>query len=273
MPFYTGHFYRELLRGIQHGIAAVGYDLIVYYAERPSSKELYYDRTINEKRCDGVLIVSMDVPTSYIDRFNRTKLPVVLVDRANPALDCILVNNNTGAYDATLHLLDTGHEDIAMISGHESSIPAQQRLAGFKRALESRGKPFKKENIITADQLGDAEEFSVNDGFNAEVGNAAMKQLISRKSRPSAVFGAADIIALGAMKAAQEKRLKIPDDVAIIGFDDIEISAYMGITTVQQPMFDIGRLAVERLMAKIDKKDSIIRMEQLSTKLIIRKTV
>ncbi len=272
MPFYTGYFYHELLRGFQNILSQHEYDLIFYYADGPSSNKVYFDRTLREKRCDGVLAISIDVPDEYIEKFQKANLPLVLVDRDNPNIDCILVKNSSGAYTATTHLIESGHERIAMITGNKNSRPGQRRFEGFKQALQKYDVPFYPEYFLTADQFGKKEEFLKNDGFNAEIGSAAMKKLLELPQPPTALFAAADIIAFGAMRTLDQAGIAIPQEMAIIGFDDIELAAYMSITTMQQPMFDIGRLAITRILEKIEKKDNIIRMEQLSTKLIRRRT-
>lgn len=272
MPFYTGYFYHELLRGFQSILAQHEYDLIFYYADGPHANKVYFDRTLREKRCDGVLAISIDVPNDYIEKFQEAGLPLVLVDRENPNIDCILVKNSSGAFDATSHLVQAGHKDIAMISGHRDSRPGQQRFEGFRQALKKYDIPFNPDFFITADELGTSDELVHNDGFNAEAGQAAMERLLQLPKRPTAVFAAADIIAFGAIRALEDAGISVPEEMAVIGFDDIELASYMSITTIQQPMFDIGRLAVNRILEKIEKKDTIIRMEQLSTRLIQRKT-
>lgn len=272
MPFYTGYFYHELLRGFQNVLSQREYDLIFYYADGPSSNQIYFDRTLREKRCDGVLAISIDVPDDYIEKYQKANLPLVLVDRDNPNIDCILVKNSSGAYNATTHLIGAGHKRIAMISGHKNSRPGQQRFEGFKQALKKHGLSFNPDYYITADQFGSSDELTKNDGFNAEIGSAAIEKLLQLPERPTAVFAAADILAFGAMRALDSAGVAIPSEMAVIGFDDIELASYMSITTMQQPMFDIGCLAINRILEKIEKKDTIIRMEQLSTKLIQRQT-
>ena len=125
----------------------------------------------------------------------------------------------------------------------------------------------------TADALGDDERFFTNDGFNQAAGEAALERLLSLgDERPTAIFAASDILAVGAMLKAQRSGLRVPEDLAIIGFDDIEVSSYMAISTMQQPMFEMGRLAVERILEKIENSDSVTRQILLATDLVARKS-
>jgi DNA-binding LacI/PurR family transcriptional regulator len=273
MPFYTGHFYQELLRGIQRTLFRHEYDLIIYHAESTNNIEAFLDNCLQEKRCDGVLVISMDIPEAYVEKFANSKLPIVLVDRANEDLDSIQVENEEGALIATKHLLSLGHLRIAMISGHEEAEPAKQRRIGYEKALKKAGLAFNPGFHVSADMLNNNDEICLNDGFNETVGYAAMERLLKMgEDRPTAVFASADIQAVGAIRAAEAAGLRVPEDIAIIGFDGIELAAYLSLTTMQQPMYEMGRLAIVRIMHKIESKDTDVKHIRLSTQLIERGT-
>ncbi|MFQ5628845.1 MAG: LacI family DNA-binding transcriptional regulator, partial [bacterium] len=170
MPFYTGHFYQELLRGIQKALSKYENDLIIYSVEKPAKILEFLDRALQEKRCDGILAISIDIPDSYIPKFANAKQPIVVVDRAHDQLDCVLVDNEQGAYLATKYLLDHGHKRIAMISGLQDSVPAQQRFNGYQRAMNEAGMKPDTELYISADMLADGIDATANDGFNERAG-------------------------------------------------------------------------------------------------------
>ncbi len=271
MPFYTGHFYQELLRGIQKSLTEFEYDLLVHFVDKPEKLNAYLDRTLSEKRCDGLLVISMDIPGEYVDKLQNARLPVVVVDRGHDRLDCIQVENERGAYLATQHLIRSGHQKIGMISGNRHSEPAKQRYQGYVRAMQKANLTVKPEWFVSADMLEATPQIQQNDGFNIHAGRVAMKRLLQMgDDRPTAIFAASDILAIGAMRAANEAGLRIPDDLAVIGFDDIELADYLSLTTMQQPMYEMGKMAVDRIMEKIEAETEEVRQFRLSTRLIER---
>ncbi len=271
MPFYTGHFYQELLRGIQKSLAQFEYDLLVYYVDKADKLTAFLDRTLKEKRCDGVMVISMDVPEDYVEKFTNARLPVVVVDRAHKKLDSVQVQNEDGAYMATHYLIQLGHRRIAMIAGNRWSLPARQRHQGYLRALQEVGIPAKPDYYVTADGLSRDAAVQANDGFNEIAGKLAMEHLLAMPAeRPTAIFAASDILAIGAIQAIRQAGLSVPEDMAVIGFDDIELAKYLSLTTVQQPMFEMGRLAVETVMEKIEGRMEEVKHILLSTRLVER---
>jgi len=251
VPFLTGYFYFELLNGVQQAISNYGYDLILYSVNLSEKKEAIFKRTLRERRVDGVLIISIPISDYYAKKFNQSKLPVALVDNFHKDLDSITIENREGAFLATQHLINIGHVKIGMINGNLTSVPSQTRLQGFKDALTKNEIVPDERYIINVDNNED-HEINHNDGFNKAAGYKAMRKLLEiEENRPTAVFVSSDIQAVGAINAIQEKGLKMPDDIAIVSFDGIELSEYLGLTTMKQPMFEMGNLAVEQLIKKI----------------------
>jgi LacI family transcriptional regulator len=272
VPFFTGYFYFELLNGVQQSLSNYGYDLILYNVDKLEKKEEILKRTIRERKVDGVLLISMPIPDKLVSKFRESKLPIVLVDSYHDALNSIIIENKEGAFIATEYLINLGHRRIGMINGCLSSVPAINRLEGFKAALDKYKIVYNDALVINVSLNGDPEILH-NDGFNKKAGYTAMIDLLKLKeNRPTAVFVSSDIQATGAIKAIQEHRLKIPTDITIVGFDDIELSEYLGLTTVHQPMYEMGTLAVNRLMDKIAGKNSNGFKTVFPTKLVIRET-
>ena len=251
VPFFTGYFYFEVLNGIQQALSTYGYDLILYHVDKLEKKEEILKRTTRQRKVDGVLLISLPISDKLVNKFRESKLPIVLVDSYNDELDSITIENKQGAYIATEHLIALGHRRIGMINGCLSSVPAINRLEGFKSALSKYSISYNEYMVISANSNGDPEVIQ-NDGFNKKAGYKAMNQLLAlNDDRPTAVFISSDIQAAGAIKAIQEHQLNIPKDISIIGFDGIELSGYLGLTTMKQPMFEMGIIAVDRLIEKI----------------------
>jgi len=268
VPFFTGYFFLELLRGVQQEVSLHEYDLILYSLDHQTEKvETFLEKTLLERRVDGVLLISSQISDHYAALFRKKKLPIVLVDSYHPQLDSITVRNREGAYLATRHLIELGHTQVAMIDGQLVSSPAEVRLRGYQQALEDNNIPFDDDYLAISDFV------SGQDGFNREAGYHAMKRLLCLdKKRPTAVFVSSDIQATGAMKAIREAGLNVPDDIAIVGFDDIELAEYLELTTMRQPMFEMGKLGVDRLMHRIDNDTSGDYKISFSTTLIHRKS-
>lgn len=272
VPFFTGYFYIELLKGIQQAVSRHKYDFILYSADNLRKTTTYIRRTLDERRVDGVLLISLRISEKYSEEFRRRKLPLVLVDAFHPAHDSITVNNKEGAYQAVLHLINRGHRRIAIVTGHLESVPAQERLAGYRLALVEAGVEMPQEFVITSDAFG-GEAAALNDGFSKEAGYLAMRRLLATEGeRPTAVFMASDIQAMGAIKALREAGLRMPQDIAMVGFDDIEIAEYLGLTTIKQPMFKMGENAVDRLLTLIDDPDAERQHMRIETELVVRES-
>lgn len=272
VPFFTGYFFIEILRGIQREISYYGYDLILYSVDEIEKKEVFLRRTLREKKVDGVLLLSLEISDQDVNKFLQAKFPIVLVDSYHPQLDSITIENEQGAYLATHHLLELGHRKVAIITGQLSSLPSLIRLKGYKKALKSYNINLNEHYIIAVDSYEDM-EITSNHGFNKTAGYRAMHKLINlNDERPTAVFVSSDIQAIGAMKAISEHGLRIPEDIAIIGFDDIELAEWVGLTTMRQPMFEMGRLAVKRLIDKINNNPLPLYKKSFLPELIIRKS-
>ncbi len=265
IPFFTGYFSIELLRGIQRKTTDCQYDLILYSVDIMDKRDTFLERALQERRVDGILLVSLGISDQLAEKFIAHKLPIVLLDSSHSALDSIKVDNIEGAYAATLHLIDLGYERLAMIGGKTSSVPTKLRLQGYQRALSARGLQYDEKYFVPCDFALD------NDGFNKESGYVAMQRLLAfSDGRPRAVFVSSDIQAIGAMQAIRERGLRIPDDVAIVAFDDIELADFVRLTTMKQPMVQMGELAMQRLMKKIEDPDDTILDKHFGTSLVIR---
>ncbi|HNR67785.1 MAG TPA: LacI family DNA-binding transcriptional regulator [bacterium] len=267
VPFFFNYFYLDLLKYIQNELGHCHYDLFVYSIDRFDNMNQVFDRVLAERKTDGILILSLELGADYAEKFRHAKVPVVLVDATHAQLDSIVIANRKGALVATEHLIHLGHRRIGMINGDLNSFPARSRLQGFHEAMQHHG--LELDPIVM--RMCDAQTGA--HGFNEQAGYLAMQELLALKSAlPTALFIAADVQAVGAMRAIHEARLRIPDDIAIVGFDDIDFSKYIGLTTMKQPLQEMARLAVQRLLLCMEcRPDGDFHLE-LNPKLVVRQT-
>lgn len=266
IPFFTNYFFMEVLRGVQDKVAELGYDLVLYGVDRAEQVEGYTAKALQRGKVDGILFFSMKIPDKVCLRLKESNLPVGLVDTVSPDFDSISVANAEGAYTATSHLIELGHTAIGMVNAQPVSTPAIERLKGYRRALESQGISFSESLVKSGKNIK-------QDGFNRDSGYEAMLEFVRMGSdMPKAFFVSSDIQALGAIAALNENGFRVPDDVALVGFDDIELARHMKLTTMRQPMFQMGVLAIERLVARMSNPGMEILHTTFSPTLIVRES-
>jgi LacI family transcriptional regulator len=251
-----------ITRGIDQELERANYDLILYTSHRHPNNESIYVSAIANGLTEGLLLVAPLVPTTYLDALRKQNFPYVLIDQADPTENSSIVESTNwqGAYEATLYLIQLGHTRIAFIRGALAIRSAVDRLQGYKAALAESSIPFREELIIDGD-------------FQQQTGYEVTKSLLqSVAPPPTAIFASNDLSALGAMDAARECGLRIPDDISIIGFDDIpQVSlVYPKLTTVRQPLEQMGRVAVKMLLEQIENHSRPPQHITLATQLVIR---
>ena len=264
IPVLANYFYMEIIRGMQDAVAESEYDLLVYAAPKPELVGGQLDRAAQKGRSEGLLIVSTPLTENWAKRLKSAKRPVVLVDALHPDFDSISVDNRKGGYMATRHLIEQGFERIAHITISPEPPPAAERRRGYEEALKEAGRKIERSQIVASEK----KPF----GFVEESGYEAMLTLLSRKPRPDAVFVASDIQSLGALRALREKGLRAPEDIALVGFDDIQVSQYIGLSTLRQPTYEMGKLAVQKLLQRIKQAEHPTTNTVFSPSLVVRAT-
>ena len=257
-----------MLQGVQDRASELGIDLILYGVNNPAQAEYYLRRSLHGGRVDGVMFFSMKFPESYVSKFQQMKLPVVIVDSYHEKFDSMLVKNKEGAMQATRHLISLGHRNIGMINASLETQPAKDRLDGYAAALDEAGIPFNMERVVIAAN-------GKQDGFNREAGYESMKEMLRRnigRNSVSAVFIASDVQAIGALEAAREIGVRVPEDIAVVGFDDIELAKHAQLTTVRQPMYEMGTIALQMLIQRMKTPDAPPVLSTFLPELVIRKT-
>ena len=264
VPSVTNYFFLEVLKGVQDRIAQSGYDLILDGVTAMDQLEKSLRRSIQRGRFDGILFFPMNLPATFSEKFLEAKTALVLVDAYHPAFDSLTVDYKAGAYQATEHLLTLGHKRIGMINSNLDSAPARKRLEGYQMALSNHGLEFDKRYLR-------ASLVQKQDEFRCEAGYASMIEMLELgQERPTASFVSSDAQAIGVLNALRDQGLRVPDDMAIVGFDDNELTRHLGLTTICQPSYAMGGFAVEKLLERIAKPDLPVSHTQFVPKLIVR---
>ena len=241
VPNSLNPYFAELARGIEDYCERNGYCVILCNSDDNPDKQRSYLRVLLEKRIDGLIVTSAGGDGGLAEGLAGVRTPMVIVDRGLEGVDADLVriDHEYGAYLATRHLLELGHRDIACIGGPVYTSVAQMRLAGFCRALEEAGIEVPAERIIESD-------------FTSPGGYSAAAQLLERQA-PSAIFASNDMMGIGVLRAAAERNIRVPSELSVIGFDDIQMSRYVypALTTVGQSILQLGEIAAELLLRRI----------------------
>jgi LacI family transcriptional regulator len=264
VPVISNYYFMEILAGIQDKISSCKYHLTIYNIKAfESTKSLHHEieNVLKKGLGDGYVVVSIHLKESEWESLQRYHIPLVLVDEYSPCYDSVSVDSIKGAYTATKYLIDQGYREVAMISAVETSKPSRDRESGYKAALRDAGIPLNPSLIVTG-------EDGYRDGFTSQAGYAAMLKLIQHAHVPEACFCASDIQALGALKAMNDTGVHIP----IIGFDDIQLSTYLGLSTMRQPMYEMGAMALDKLLQRIEAPETPVTHTVFSPELIVRST-
>lgn len=248
-PDVSSNFSSDILHGVEDAAHEKGFSVIVCNTAEDGKRTMKYLQVLREKQIDGIVFTSEFLKDEYYEALNDMRVPVVLVNTQTHKhmIPYVKVDDRQAAYQATDYLIRNGHREIAMISGTLTDpIAGTPRVEGYKQALADHGIEVDEDRIAYGN-------------FGHESGRQAMHKLLAEAPSFTAVFAASDEMAVGAMGAAFEKGLKIPDDLSIIGYDDLNISRmiYPPLTTVHQPLADMGRLATEKLIALIENTSQV----------------
>lgn len=271
VPMTASYFFMEVLRGFQDRVDQSPYDLLVYAGRTMGTVDHLLGRALQRGRSDGVLLVSAPIDAERARKLQAGGRPVVLVDNAHEGFASVSVDNRLGGAIAVRHLLDRGHRRIGLVLPDPGTIPAAARLDGYKDALCSAGLRFDERLVVTAE--GAQEE----SGYTRYAGYRGVQTLLERfasrpADRPTAYFFGADVLALGGLRAFREVGLRYPDDVEVVGFDDVDSSAYVGLTTMRQPMAEMGRMGMDLLLQRIADPGAAPVHAVFAPELVVRET-
>lgn len=261
----TNPFFGEVVKGVERSCYHKGYNLILCNTEGDNERMKASINTLLQKRVDGLLLMCSTLEGERIEVFDRyPDIPVVVMDWGPMlfASDKIQDNSLSGGYIATNYLIECGHKEIGCITGPLIRHQAQMRYEGYKRAVLEAGLEINPKWIVESD-------------FECEGGYEALNRMLEKGPLPSSIFVSNDMMAMGVLNAAHEKGIRIPEDVSIMGYDDIHIARFMSpaLTTVHQPKYRLGKVAVETLLKKLEKETLEPQVVQLDPTLVVRKSV
>lgn len=253
-------FFNAVIEGFKESMESKGYDLMFVSKDIGNGKFSYLEHC-QFRSIDGVIIVHSDYHNEDVQELLRSDIPCVLIDMESEHGSTVCSDNYRGGFEALDYLYSLGHRDIAHISGGDDTFSGPKRRKGFKQALKQYGLPIKAEWIV------DGGYFTYDSGYHS------MQTLLNLAKRPTAVFVAGDYMALGAIQAIKDHGLRVPEDISIIGFDDIELAQYTTpkLTTIGQNTNRIGGKAADILMEAIDSKETI-SINMIPTELIVRES-
>jgi len=267
VPSFSSYFFMEILQALHDGLRHYEYDLLLSGLDHPHHTNLSLTRVLDEQRADGALVLSFPIKQSLRVILESSNIPLVLVDTYDAAFSSVTGDNVQGAYLATRHLAALGHQRIGMIAANTNSFPARDRLKGFKKALAERDIDLRPEWIKIS-------RSHTMDGFTYETGYQLMHAFMAmnHRERPTAYFVSSDVQAVGALRAVEEAGLKCPEDVALFGYDDIVLAEHYGLSTIRQQIRDMGKSAVELLMAKVTEGDAKVVHKRYAPQLVVRRS-
>lgn len=260
--FGSGNSYlSEILQGIDAELQVAGYDMVLYTAHRQEAKEASYIGQVTGGLSDGVLLVLPHFFRNYFEDFTRRNFPFVMIDHCEKSASYPSVSaaNWQGAFHATEYLIHLGHTRIGFITGWREMACVVDRLAGHQEALKMNHLPIDPQLVVEG-------TFHQVDGFNGA------RRLLELENPPTAIFATNDMMAIGAMDGIRSHGLRIPEDVSVIGFDDVPQAnfAHPALTTVRQPLQQMGRVATQMLLELLTNPAYTGQKIELPTELIVR---
>ncbi|MCB0123495.1 MAG: LacI family DNA-binding transcriptional regulator [Caldilineaceae bacterium] len=263
-PFFTYPSFVQRLRGVTSVLNGSEYELVVYSVDSLQHYQSQLETLPIVRRIDGLIIMSLLVDDVAAERLQRHGMPTVMIESHHVAFSGVEIDNEEGGRLAARYLAAQGHRNIAFV-GIDSEIPgctlptSEIRLQGFRATMAELNLPLRDIYIRNAE----------NDMAAAyEQG----KKLLALDERPTAIFATSDLLAIGILKAVRELDLRVPDDVAVLGFDDLDMADYLGLSTIGQALDESGRVAVELLLGRLAEPDRAVQHVRFPLKVISRAT-
>ncbi|MFO8099828.1 MAG: LacI family DNA-binding transcriptional regulator [Salinibacter sp.] len=261
LPNMHGEFFAQVTRGLDRRARASGHHLLVSNSHTQEDEARSVIRSLLG-RVDGLILLWPRLSHDFLGDLVPDDLPVVLLntDRSGPRFETLAFGNRDGAYAAVEHLAEHGHERIAFLGGGAQNFDARERRRGYRAAVA--------DHDLVADP-----SLELEGDFTRAAGREAVDELLARSPRPTALFAANDSMALGVLRGLHDAGLEAPDDLALVGFDDIPMAHYVApsLTTVHAPMQELGERAVERLLALV-KGEAAPSHQTLQTRLVRRES-
>jgi LacI family transcriptional regulator len=265
IPNIANNVFGVLIEGVSRVAELYGYDIILSLTGVTSNKELHYLNLYRDKQVDGIIFGSEEFKKEHIETIQRYNIPCVLMGKKStiPEIPSVHIDDFSASYEAVRTLIQLGHRQIAMIRAplHVESV-GEERYRGYTAALADAGLEMKEDNIGVS-------------GFEIAGGYTAMRQIVERGMKPTAVFAAADRIAIGAINYLQDHHYSIPEDISVFGFDDIDIAQIIRpqLSTVSYSPIELGMTAFRSLIKLIKKEEIPAQHTNIPHQIIIRESV
>jgi LacI family transcriptional regulator len=261
LPDSANPFFAEVGHCIEIAAFEAGYSVILCNTENDFAKETLYMDVLTKKLVDGMIFVATGEGSGTLKKLVELKIPIVVMDRDFPGLELevVLSDNLQGGYLATQHLISLGHKRIGCIAGPSGINPSSQRIIGFKQAMQEANLVIDPKLILSGD-------------FHPESGWEAGRAILRLPDAPTAIFACNDLMAMGVLRAATEMGIRVPDDLALVGYDDIELASYTNppLTTIKQPKVEMGLATLNILLSRIKDKQSAPQRALLPISLVVR---
>lgn len=263
IPDIQNPFYAEIARGVEDAAYASEYALILCNSDESLDKERFYLDVMQAESVDGIVLPPFDDTDLAVAEMVKTGIPVVCVDRSHAQVktDLVEVDNYQGACEAVQHLIEKGHRSIALIEGRSQVSTSRERRRGYIDALTANGITPRKELMRAGD-------------FKQESGRILTNELLDLRKPPTALFVCNNLMTVGALGALHQRAVRIPEEVALVGFDDLPWAEALDPppTVVRQPAYDVGRQAMELLLKRIMEPERPPVTVRLRPELVIRKS-
>jgi len=263
-PYFTAPSFVQRLRGVAAALSRANYELVIYTVDSVEHLQGYIASIPLKRNLDGLIIMSLAIQDRDARRLHDNGIETVLIESQHPQLNCICIDDVRGGMLAARHLIARGHTRIGFLGDIQPSEryalrPVKARLIGFKHELQKAGLSLPPSYVKRAP-------------YTRTGSQEAAQALLGLPRPPTAIFAASDIQAVNVMKAARQSNLRIPQDLAIVGFDDIDLAEFLDLTTVRQNLDESGRLAAEILVSRIGEPGRSLRHVELPLALIERHT-
>lgn len=263
IPDIQNPFYAEIARGVEDAAYANEYALILCNSDENLEKERFYLEVMRAESVDGIVLPPFDDTDLAVAEIVKTGIPVVCVDRSHAKVktDIVEVDNYQGALEGVRHLIEKGHKSIALIEGRAQVSTSRERRRGYLDALASQGIVPRRELMRAGD-------------FKQESGRILTNELLDLRKPPTALFVCNNLMTVGALAALHQRGLRVPTDMAVVGFDDLPWAEALDPppTVVRQPAYDVGRQAMELLLKRIMEPDRPPVTVRLRPELVIRRS-
>lgn len=260
-PFFPAPSFVERMEGMTPVFHAGNCEMLIYSIDSPEQLNNYVHSGTFTKRLDGIIVIAMRLDDEHAKHLHRSGLQAVLIEQHHPLFCSIECDNVRGGWLAAEYLVSKQYQPCAYI-GQETALPyslqpSELRIKGFREGLQAAGQPLRSDLV----RLG---EVSVADGYRMAM------ELLRRTERPRAIFAMSDLQAIGALKAARMLGLRVPEEVAILGFDDIDAADYVDLSSISQSLKESGRLAAELLLGRIREPERPLQNIQLRVSVVER---